>query len=128
MASSIGGYSFNKFNGAISHQATRIETLDRPGVDGSIFIDFGSKAPPSIVISSVDVDTLAAVDSTMDNYRTKQGTLVSVVDSDGVTHSNVLVHSVEQIGSSVVVAASAGGSTSTPEAVLTARWTLQATD
>lgn len=120
----IGGISFVTLKGGIQDFGEMVQTITRPGVDGVGFRKTGQRSDPFVLASMVDYSSAAAAQTGYESYKDKQGTLVSITDELGVSHSNFMVHKVERV--SCRYAKVIGGVGSGFRYVLRCKWTLQA--
>jgi len=124
---SIGGYSMIFVSGPVGRPGMATERIERPGVDGTAFREQGLRCEPFMMTSIVDLDDAADVAAELDLYAALKGTLVTVIDDHGSTWTNVMVLDVQPVETKTI-GVSAGGLATTPTKLVTARWTLQATE
>lgn len=89
--SSIGSYSFFRMTGAVEPARTRVEILERAGVDGEAYRDLGSGAPDSVLRTETLVSSLAAAKTAIDSYAGYIGTTQTVTDDLGNTRTSVMI-------------------------------------
>lgn len=126
--SSIGGRTVISITGDLDlGTGERLEDITRANVDGRSFRKVGKMGTPFEVTTVVDLVTAGAAASEFEAYEGLQGTLVSVVDDTGQTVQNVAVLDVRRTGPVVRVVSPVGG-VNGGGYLLTARWSLVATD
>lgn len=127
MMPSIGAYSFVTFRGSINPLAEEIEIITRPGVDGVAAKQMGKRAQAATILTEVDVLDAAALTTLVAGYRAIRGSLVTVVDGAGRTHTNILVADVRHVRTQGITA-HAGGLVADSTLLVGAEWVLQATE
>jgi len=127
MMASIAGYTMLFVTGPIGRPGMATEPITRPGVDGSAFREVGLRCEPFLMTSLMDLEDAADVAAELNLYAALKGSLVTVVDDHGSTWTNVMVLDVQPIQTQTI-GVSAGGLATTPTKLITARWTLQATE
>ena len=120
---SIGGVSFLTMRGPMPvNPKEKVGEITRPRVDGHAFERIGKRGAPVTLMTEADTSNAG---TTMSSYQALQGTLVSVVDVDGQSFSNVLVLMVSKVSAKKVL--SAQGGLTAGDWMLTAQWLLQPT-
>lgn len=121
---SIGGLSVITLRGGINPgTGEQLQDITRPGVDGIAYRKVGKRGRPFTMESVVDVANAAAVTTAIANYKALQGTLVTVVENNGQTWTNVAVLNVRPAEPQKVLTATTGS-----DYLLRATWTLQMTE
>lgn len=115
----IGGLTVLRMDGEIPLSGAELEELRRNGIAGSEFRDVSWRAEPASVMTTTLCASASAARTAYLAYYALRGTLVTVVDDNGITHSNVMVRRVRQLGIAPVV----GGGSITH--ILTCAWELQ---
>ena len=122
----IGSYTFIKLEGSVVGFTEAMEDITRPGVDGVAIRYQGQRAPEFEMISEADVSSKSGVATLMALYRALVGTLVTVKDDLGNSHTYIAVKGVQQ-EFEVPITSASGGINSNPAALLRCRWRLQST-
>lgn len=127
--SAIGIQSFFRMDGAVEPARTRVETLDRPGVDGAAFRDLGETAPESVLVTETLLSTLALVETTIDGYAALVGTDQTVTDGLGNSRTGVMVLDMQVVEQRQLHGAicTMTGQPTNPVAILVCRWVVRAT-
>jgi len=94
---SVGSESMVTLDGVASGATEILENISRPGVDGTAYRKAGAKAREFSMRSVVDVADFAAAEVKLTAYRALVGTYVTVTDSRGVAHDDVLVLSMQPL-------------------------------
>ena len=124
---SIGGYSMLTIRGEFQSLGQTVEPITRPNIDGEALRIVGQRGQPFVMRSLVDVDDAAAAETEAGIYKGLQGTLVTIVDDHGQTHTNVAVLAVRVMRKRAVKTA-AGGLSTSQGYLVTAIWVLQETN
>ncbi len=130
MAMQIGAQTFLNLKGPpIAACAEALEEIVRPGVDGQGHRKLGKRSDPVVWESLSDFTAASGAGGAGEaivTYRALQGTLVTTIDSRGVTVNNVAVENV-RILSLQKVATPVGGTSASHVWWLRCAWTLRAT-
>ena len=121
---SIGGNSVLTLRGEFQTLAQTLEPITRPNIDGVAYRVVGQRGGPFRMLSIVDVDDDAAAEALADTYKALIGTLVTVLDDHGQTHTNIVVLDSRILRKQPVKQAGGGLSTSQGYLVTTV-WTLE---
>lgn len=87
------------------------EEVTRPGVDGKAFRKVSTRGGTLIVNGWVDASDAAARDGLVTTITSFVGKIVTIDDSFGVTHTNILVRDVRELRRAPVAAVVGGLST-----------------
>ena len=122
---SIGGHNFITIKGQINGFHERLETFDRPGVNGTSFRAIGTRAEISNIESTVDLPYQASAANQLAAYRNMVSTVVTVVDDHGVSWSNMLILSVREVSARTIIKGH-GGYYTNPAILHVVAWEIQA--
>ena len=121
----IGGYPFVEMEGGIQKPVERVQTLERPGIDGQGYRVLGEGGEPFTLLTTTDLSTMSAAPTSMGYYRALVGTHVTVVDVQGVTFTSVMVLNVREVAKRPMMTPAGNLS---GQALLRCEWTLQSND
>lgn len=124
---SIGGLPFLVLTGNLAPDQQQLRTWAVPGHDGFGAKRIGYRAEPSVFRSVVDVADADDKRDTMVAYALLVGTLVTLVDANAVTYTNVLVRAVRPLRVTTLGSLQ-GGFNADPAGLLECEWELQSTD
>lgn len=122
---SIGGNTVIIFSGAVQSANRTIEDITRPGADGHSYRTLGLKSPASTVQTAVDCADATTVQTVKATYRGLVGSIVTVIDAKGTTHTNIIVEGVD-IQEQPIVGAAGILTGSSPTFLVRASWRLRA--
>jgi len=122
---SIGGYNFITIKGQINGFHERLETFNRPGVDGTSFRSLGSRSEISNIESTVDLPYQASAANNMAAYRNMVSTVVTIVDDHGVSWTNMLILGVREVSARTIIKGT-GGYYTNPALIHVVAWEIQA--
>ena len=130
MPPSIGSETLVLLRGVMNPMGRTLEEITRPAVDGVSFRLEAKRSEPVSLVSLIDLADAAAAVTKLAAYQALIGTLVTVVDGHGQSHTNVMVRDVrplEQRHSPMIV----GGLNVSPAGAgikLACQWTVQTTE
>ena len=124
---SIGANNVVVMRGEFQTLADQIEEITRPNVDGVAVRVIGQRGVKFQIYTGVDVDDAAAAEALAATYKALQGTLVTVVDAHGQTHTYIAVHHVDIVRKRPLANA-VGGLSALAGYWVDAAWTLQETN
>ncbi len=122
---SIGGFSLTELQGAINPMGTNIQKVTRSGVNGVAYRKIGDQPFPTSHNSISDHTTKGSAETAIANYLGLKGTLVTVLDPGGTSHTNIMV--LQVIALAVKPVANAVGGVNAGSWVVFAEWTLEST-
>lgn len=96
--SKIGAVQFRSLLGfAESPRATRLQALERPGLDGLDYRDLGLGSEPFQVRGLIDVTSASACKTMVETVRALRGTMVTVYDDRANAWNYVMVEDVRLV-------------------------------
>ena len=135
-ANSLGSFNFVRLSSPNNRRADGVETvyqhtelIQRPGVDGTGFMQVGLKGDPFQLASFVDVDTFANAQVLKMNYKSLVGYSPVILIVAGLNYYNPYGHKFEVIevkAEAYATGAQVGGLTNGGLAAVEATWTLVA--
>ena len=127
--SKIATKDFFRMEGVVEPVRTRVQVLERAGVDGAAYRDRGEGAPDSVLMTQTLCSTLALAESLLEDYADFVGSDQTIEDGLGNSHSDVMILDVVAIEQRELFAAmcTAADMPSAPRAMLTCRWVVRAT-
>jgi hypothetical protein len=120
----ISNFTFLEMKGWPTKASTKLEILERAGIDGQSYRDLGKVGKPVQITTITALSNRSAMASTEESYKYIIGTQVSVTNAQGNNATNVMVLDVECVDIKSV-STSAGGPVSSPGALMYCVWTLQ---
>ena len=88
---SVGSEQFISVVAEAADPAEMVEEITRPHVDGVALKRTGKRGVPFRVVAVRDVDTQANLEDSLAAYSAMQGTIVTVVNNQGISRQNVAV-------------------------------------
>jgi len=120
---SINSQNFLKMDGVPDPAKTRLEILERPGVDGQGYRDIGTRGEPFQLRCDLDVVNRTTAANFMATFRGWIGDQVNV--SDGVaTWSSLTVLDVVQVGAQDISSAVGGVTGSSATVIMSVVFTM----
>ncbi len=119
---SIGPYTVQLWRGELKSARRRIRLHERNGINGSGLLRQAFKCAMSGIQTIETVANKTAANQRESDYQELEGTEVTVVDCDGVTHEKVMVVSVDS--SKAIRVKILGGAASSDTYEVSASWSL----
>lgn len=88
---SVGSISFDLSSGPLHGLQEKCEHVEQPGRDGSLYRLRGSEAPESELTGTKFSTTLENAWTHIDNCEALPGSVVTITDDQGETHTNYLI-------------------------------------
>ncbi|HSV28206.1 MAG TPA: hypothetical protein VLL76_01570 [Candidatus Omnitrophota bacterium] len=117
---SISNYTVNVMRGVPAEPQTALETVERPGANGSELLALGKREMPT-EIYTLTADTKANALAMKINHEKLRGTVVALIDAFGTTHSAVAVEAVRATVRPAAIVAGNATATHVVESVFTVR-------
>jgi hypothetical protein len=121
---SIGEYTVKVMRGFPSPASEGIKPSEYLGVDGTAFILTGRRAAPAQLQTISGAESASAAHNLVTSYKKLEGTIVSITDGFGVSHSGCMILKADPQISAIGV--NAGYGTMVTHEVKT-NWTVQLT-
>lgn len=123
----IGDQDFLDLKGISDTFGDSVAEIAPPMADGNAFRLQGKKAPVYQMDSLVDLDDAATCQTTFDDYKALQGTLVTVKDAIGNTRDNQMVLAVSPVSQKkcAVICGGINVNDGDPGFLMACRWHLQ---
>lgn len=120
-------YNLITLDGEAQPLGLMLEDVTRPGVNGHGFRELARHADPFAMVGWLDVNNNAACKTTFDAMvAAYAGKIVTVVDDQAASHTNLVCLKVERVDSYRLITA-VGGVSVSKGAMLAVRFTLQST-
>lgn len=125
----IGAFTFIALSGSVNPgNGEQLENITRKGVDGVSFRKTGKRSRPFALKSIVDVANAAAAKSLMIDYKSAQGSVVTVDDAYGQTWNNIVIERVDLHPPRFIQSKTGGLDSGESGYMVEATWILQATE
>lgn len=120
----INTHPFLTMSGVPDPAKTRLEILERPGVNGQGYRDLGTRGVPFTIRVELDVSSRTVAASNMATYRGWIGDSVQVEDGGGGSWSGLTVMDVVQTGIIDIDKAQGGVAGTGAKAIMTVVFTM----